>query len=273
VTAVVTGAGSGIGLRLAELLARRGERLVALDLSFSDAALARLDEAAGGTGGRFEAIEVDVRDGDAVAAAIGRGVAFLGTPTLVINCAGVQDARPFEAIGESEFRRVIDTNLTGSRNVAAVALHVLPRGGRLVLVASLAGLVPNYGYSAYGASKYGVVGMAEALRLESRARGVQVSVVCPPEVETPMVWEERRYAPAPTSRLKGLAGTLELDVAAELILAGIDRGRFMIIPGRRAQMVALTRLLPRRLTHLASDLIVGWTLGRWRGLRAGHLRR
>lgn len=271
-TAVVTGAGSGIGLRLAELLARRGERVVALDLTFSDVALTRLDDAVGGIGGRFEAIEVDVRDGDAVTAAIGRGVAFLGTPSLVINCAGTMDARAFEAIGERDFRRVIDTNLVGSRNVAAAALHVLPRGGRLVLVASLAGLVPNYGYSAYGASKYGVVGLAEVLRLESRARGVRVSVVCPPEVETPMVHGERRYASVATSRLKALAGTLELDAAAEMILAGIDRGRFMIVPGRRARAVALTRLLPRRFTHLISDLIVGWTLGGWRALRSGRLR-
>lgn len=266
-TAVITGAGSGIGLRLAELLARRGERVVALDLSFSDAALARLDAAVEGADGRFEAVEVDVCDGDAVSAAIGRGVAFMGTPSLVVNCAGVVDARPFEAIDEGDWRRVIDVNLIGSRNVAAAAMRVLPAGGRLVLVSSLAGLLPNYGYSSYAASKFGVIGLAEVLRLECRERGVNISVVCPPEVETPMVWAERRHAPAPTTRLKSLAGTLELEPAADMILAGIDGGRFMIIPGRRAQLVALARLLPRRLSHLVSDLVVGWSLAGWRGLR------
>lgn len=261
-TAIVTGAGSGIGLRLAELLGRRGEPVVALDLSFSDASLARLDDAVGQTTGRLEAIEVDVRDGAAVRAAVERGVSALGRPSLVINCAGVQDARPFEQIGEDDYRRVIDINLIGSRNVAAAALPALEPGGRLVLTASLAGLLPNYGYASYCASKFGVVALAEVLRLECRPRGLAISVVCPPEVETPLVWEERRHAPPPSAKLKQLAGTLALEPAAELILAGIDRGRFMIIPGRRARLVASTRLLPRALSHAISDLVVRVALRR-----------
>jgi 3-dehydrosphinganine reductase len=255
-TVVVTGAGSGIGLRLAELLGMRGESLIALDMSFSDPVRSRLDTAVPGGGERFRAIEVDVREGDAVRAAFGQAVAAIGPPSLVINCAGVLDPRPFGEISEADWRRVIDINLIGSRNVAAAALEVLPEGGRLVLMASLAGLLANYGYSSYCASKFGVVALAEVLRLEYKPRGIEVSVICPPEIETPMVWEERRIVSRPSARLKRLAGTLELEPAADMILEGIDRGEFMIIPGRRGQVLALTRLLPRGLNHVVSDLIV-----------------
>src|ERR1700691_4096183 len=142
---VITGAGSGIGLRLAELLGARGEASVALDLSFTRVAHEALLAAVGGAEGRLAMFELDVRDGERVRAALTEGVAALGTPSLVVNCAGVLDAREFTEISEADFRRVIDTNLIGSRNVAAVAIEVLGAGGRLVLTASLAGLVTNYG--------------------------------------------------------------------------------------------------------------------------------
>jgi 3-dehydrosphinganine reductase len=254
---VITGAGSGIGLRLAELLATRGEAIVALDLAFPRIAREALLAAVGGAEERLVTFEVDVRNGERVRAAIVEGVATLGTPSLVLNCAGILDAREFTEISEADFRRVIDTNLIGSRNVAAAAVEVLGPGGRLVLTASLAGLVTNYGYSSYSASKFGVIALADVLRMELRPRGIAVSVITPPEVETPMLVEERRSAPAATTRMKQLAGSLPLDPAAEAILAGIDRGEFLIIPSRRAKMTALLpRVLPRRLTHAIVDLVI-----------------
>src|SRR6202167_4106046 len=142
---VITGAGSGIGLRLAVLLGARGEAIVALDLAFPPVAREALLAAVGGAEERLATFEVDVRDGERVRAALIEGAAALGPPSLVLNCAGILDAREFTEISEADFRRVIDTNLIGSRNVAAVAIEVLGAGGRLVLTASLAGLVTNYG--------------------------------------------------------------------------------------------------------------------------------
>lgn len=174
-----------------------------------------------------------------------------------MNCAGVQDAARFEDLSEDAFRRVVDINLVGSRNVAAAVLPRLGRGGHLVLIASMAGLVANYGYAAYAASKYGVVGLGQVLRIEQRPRGVDVSVVCPPEVETPMVDEERRTMLPATRALKGMAGTLELEPAVREILRGIDRRRAVIVPGRAARRtLLLTRLLPRRVVDAVTDGIV-----------------
>jgi NAD(P)-dependent dehydrogenase (short-subunit alcohol dehydrogenase family) len=252
-TVFITGATSGIGLRLAELLTQRGARVALLDRELRPGALQRLPEAV--------AVEVDVRDADAVEAAFATAEARIGAPTLVINSAGIQLGKTFTDLSSEEFTRVVEVNLLGSRHVAAAALRRLAPGGHLVLVASLAGLVPNYGYAAYCASKYGVVGLAEVLRLECRPRGIRVSCVCPPEVQTPMVDEERLTELAPTRALKDLAGTMALEPAARGILAGIDRGDFLIIPSARARGARqLARLLPARVSQAVSDRVVARAL-------------
>jgi 3-dehydrosphinganine reductase len=250
VTVLITGGASGIGARLAALLAARGEGVATVD---------RAEHAAPASG---VALTADVRDGEQVRAAVAQAVKALGPPRLVINSAGVQHGQAFEAFTDADFERVIAINLLGSRHVAAATWeHLASTRGRLVLIASLAGLVPNYGYSAYCASKYGVVGLAEVLRLEGKPRGIDVSCVCPPEVETPMVDEERRTELGPTRALKDLAGTMDLDPAADAILAGIDQGKALIIPSARARgAVALARFAPRRLTRAVSDRVVARAL-------------
>src|SRR5690606_29709924 len=150
-------------------------------------------------------------------------------PDVMIHCAGSCVAADFEAIDDDTYARVININLVGSRNVVAGALPHLKSGSQLVLIASMAGLVGCYGYAAYCASKYGVVGLAEVLRIELAQKGIDVTVVCPPEVETPMVEAERLNRPKQTEALKLMAGTLPLDYAVRQIRKGIDARRFMVI--------------------------------------------
>lgn len=249
--ALVTGAGSGIGMKLAELLLARGDDVIAVDIRFGDDVRGTLESAGSGT---VHLAEVDVRDGDAVRAAVSSGVGALGAPRLVINSAGVVTAKPFMETSEEEFRRIVDINLYGSRNIAEATIPHLESGGHLVLIASLAGFVANYGYSAYCSSKFGVVGLAEVLRLELKPKGIEVSVVAPPEVVTPMVEEERRSGSKITGELKQFAGSLELEPAAKMILDGIDAGGFLIVPSIRGKATRwLNRFTPLPLTHKISD--------------------
>lgn len=251
--ALVTGAGSGIGKRLAELLLARGDGVIALDVKFSDAARGELQN----TAARVHFEDVDVRDGAAVEAAVAAGAAALGGLDLAINCAGVAIAKAFDETSEEEYRRVVDINLYGSRNVAAAVLPRLKSDGHLVLTASMAGFVGSYGYSAYCASKFAVVGLAEVLRIEQKPRGVIVSVIAPPEIVTPMVEEERSSGSKITGQMKQFAGSLELEPAVDAILKGIDSRKFLIVPGAKAkQTLAMQRFAPRRLTHTVSDLLL-----------------
>lgn len=246
--AFVTGAGSGIGLRLAEMLAAHNVRLALFDLRFSDQVREHLARLAPGS----VLFEADVRDATALEAAVRSATASIGAPQLAINCAGVQRARVFEQLSTADFDFVVDVNLRGSRNFAAAVLPRMTRGSALVLVASLAGLVANYGYAAYNASKFGVVGLASALRIECKPRGIPVTVVCPPEVETPMVVEERRTAPAITMQNKQFAGVVSLDDLCHDILRGAARGEWMVVTGFRAK---LTRFLGRIAPGLSNRLV------------------
>jgi NAD(P)-dependent dehydrogenase (short-subunit alcohol dehydrogenase family) len=251
-TAFLTGGGSGIGLRLGELLARRKLQLAVFDLKLNDEARRKL----GSPGTRVSFHEVDVRDAEALDAAVRAAVAEVGPPQLAINCAGVQRTAPFDQLSAETFDFVIDVNLRGSRNFAAAVLPHLAPGGRLVLVSSLAGLVGNFGYAAYNASKFGVVGLASALRIEYRPRGILVTVVCPPEIETPMVVAERQQAHPVTMATKQFAGVVELDAACNDILRGAERGEWMVITGGRARLTRhLARLFPGLMNRITDRMV------------------
>lgn len=252
-TAFVTGAGSGIGLALAETLARRGTRIAAFDLRFSEAAHARLRTVCPDT--LF--LEVDIRDAAGVAAAVSKAVELVGAPDVAINSAGVQVARPFLEISSKDFDFVIDVNLKGSRNFAAAVLPHMRSGAHLALVASLAGVVSNYGYAAYCSSKFGVVGLASALRIECKTQGIVVSAICPPEVPTPMVDDERRTAPAVTIQTKQFAGTVTLPDLCSQVMHGMEKHRFMIVPGswRARFTVFMAGTFPTALARITDRLV------------------
>ncbi|MGL6224711.1 MAG: SDR family NAD(P)-dependent oxidoreductase [Steroidobacteraceae bacterium] len=259
-TAFITGGGSGIGLALAEALARRQARIAVFDLKFSDTARVRLRQACP----EVLFFEIDVRDAAGMDAAVRTAVTQIGVPDVAINSAGVQVALPFLEISSERYDFVVDINLKGSRNFAAAVLPHMTGGSHLAFLASMAGLVSNYGYAAYSSSKFGVVGLANALRIECRTRGVSVSVICPPEVETAMVEDERRTAPAVTMHAKRFAGTVTLDDLCTQVLRGMERDEFMIVPGgwRARFTVLLGRVFPKLLARMTDRMIA-------KGLQSG----
>lgn len=261
-TAVISGGGSGIGLRLAEELLGAGARVALVDLKFGESAMARLVKAAGGKlDGRVWIFEADVRDAALVAEIAEKSVVALGQIDIAINSAGINNVIEFGDMSEAQFRRVVEINLFGSRNFAAAVWPHLQRGSQLAFVASLAGIVSNFGYAAYSASKFGVVGLAGALRIEGKVRGIDVSVICPPEVDTPMVDAEKAEAPPVTMKLKEFAGTLALEPAVREILANLRVRRFMIIPGSRARLTRRIAGVVPGLLQSITDGIVRKTLG------------
>jgi NAD(P)-dependent dehydrogenase (short-subunit alcohol dehydrogenase family) len=244
--AFITGGGSGIGRRMAELLLAEGTSVAVFDRSNNPQAIDYLQAVAARHGGvRCEFFVADVTDAAGLNQAVGEAVVALGAPDFALNCAGIQIAKPFDKLTGDEFEQVVAVNLFGSRNFAAATLPHMSSGAQFVLIASLAGLVSSYSYSAYNASKHGVVGLAGALRLDYIERDIEVSVICPPEINTPMVVEERRTLPAAGAKLKDMAGTLELGPACDYMLKQLKRRRYMIVPGFRARILTVVaRWLP-----------------------------
>jgi short-subunit dehydrogenase len=97
-----------------------------------------------------------------------------------------------------------------------------------------------YGYAAYGASKFALRGLAEALRAELKPEGIRVSIIYPPDTDTPMLADESQSKPAATQAIAGSGGLLSADDVAQAMVRGIERGAFVIAPG--AQMALLARL-------------------------------
>ncbi|WP_293387084.1 SDR family NAD(P)-dependent oxidoreductase [Nevskia sp.] len=228
--ALISGGGSGLGHGLAVRLLRRGTSVSVLDLAVSDERRSALEAAAEQGHARWQFVEANIADETRVGAAVADAVLAFGAPDLAINSAGIGLSRAFSAMRTEDFRRVIEVNLMGSYHFAAAVIPQLRPGARLALVASLAGIVSNYSYSAYGTSKFGVVGLATTLRYEYEPRGIHISCICPPEVKTPLVTQERADGDPVAMDVKLIAGSMELDPACDQMLAGLDAGRWMIIP-------------------------------------------
>ncbi len=257
-TIYISGGGSGIGLYFAKHFAAEGAKIAIFDLRIGEAVREELIQIS--NAGALAFHELDICEAPAVVEAAEQAAVKVGGPDLALNCAGIQISKPFMELSAEDFSRVVSINLVGSRNFAAAVLPHMGSGSRLAFVASLAGLISNYTYAAYNASKFGVVGLAGAVRMDSITRGIEVSVICPPEVMTPMVEEELKTMDPITFQLKQVAGTLDLDTACKEILAGLEKGDFYVIPGFRARMIwRLNRWFPGLLRKKTDNIILGMT--------------
>lgn len=239
--AIISGGGSGIGLGLACRLLKRGDNVSIIDLAVPDAARAELESAAEQGGSAWVFHRADLTVEEQVFEAVGKCVEAFGAPGLGVNSAGILINKTFRDTRADEFRKVIDINLVGSYHFARAMMPYLSRGGRLALIASMAGLTSSYGYTAYGTSKFGVVGLATTLRYEYDPLGIGITCVCPPEVKTPMVSQERSPGNAdPVSlAIKDIAGSLDADYACDAILNGIDAGDWLVVPGFKSKATML----------------------------------
>jgi 2-hydroxycyclohexanecarboxyl-CoA dehydrogenase len=186
-TAIVTGAASGIGLAIAERLARDGLRVAIFDRD-ADAAT----EAAGkiaADGGTAIGVTVDVTDRAAIDAGVERVRAELGAATVLVNNAGIDGFSPFLKITPEVWNRVLEVNLTGTFHCCqAVVPDMLAAGwGRIVNISSSSAQGGQPLMTHYVASKAGMIGLTKALALELGPRGITVNTIPPGFVDTPML--------------------------------------------------------------------------------------
>jgi 3-dehydrosphinganine reductase len=245
--ALVTGGSSGIGRAVALALARAGAHVALLarrEAPLAEAAEA-VCEASGDPQRRVAYATADVADPDATAAAVETCVARLGGLDLLVNNAGAVIARRFEDIAPAEFRRLLDVNVLGVVHATRAALPHLGCGAQVANVSSLAGAIAIYGYAAYAPSKFAVTALSEVLRQELRPRGIGVSLLLPPDTDTPQLEEEARERPPATRAVAGNVPTLSPDEVADALLRGLARRRAWIVPGWRARLtLAAARHLP-----------------------------
>jgi NADP-dependent 3-hydroxy acid dehydrogenase YdfG len=177
--AVITGASSGIGEALARELVAGGYRVALLGRR-----LERIAALAGELMNGAVAIQADVTDRESIVAAAARVRQELGGADVLINNAGVMLTAPFASDKRSEHRQMVETNLVGAMTVTEVFLDQLrAKKGDLVNISSVAGRVAPAGFAAYSATKWGVNGWSEALRVELQP-DIRVMVIEPGAVAT-----------------------------------------------------------------------------------------
>lgn len=212
--ALVTGAGRGIGRRVAETLVALGAQVAACDLDAPTVA-----DALG--------LEMDVTSEDAVGTAITRAESALGPLSVLVTAAGIFEPRAFNQLPSSEWRRTLDVNLTGTFACVRRALPPMcERGwGRIVTLSSVAGIDGGSQACAhYAASKGAVIAFTKAISKEHCHRGVTANVVAPRAIRTPMIagLEDELTASIPVGRL----GEVD-DVAAVVAFLCSDHASYI----------------------------------------------
>ncbi|HEX8990253.1 MAG TPA: SDR family oxidoreductase [Anaerolineales bacterium] len=237
--ALITGGSSGIGLALAQLLAREGTNvwLLARHKDTLETALKSLPT----QGDQRHGIAVaDVSNWEQLHTTVQRITREAGLPDLLINSAGITEPGYVQDIPAETFREIMDINYLGTvHTTKAVLPGMLERGsGHIINISSAGGFITGPGYAAYSPSKFAVRGFSDALRAEVKPRGLRVSLVYPPNTDTPQrAYEVSRQSPEVhnVDENAGLGpwkfGTLPVSQVAEEILQGVKRERYVILPG------------------------------------------
>ena len=185
--AFVTGAGSGIGLQIAEDFAREGARVCIADLDGTRAEAAARNITA--SGAQAVAVQCDVTSEVQINAAIDQAVTTWGRIDILVNNAGLQFVSPLEEFPAAKFELLIRVMLIGPFLATKHAFPMMKREryGRVINMASINGLVGFAGKAAYNSAKHGVIGLTRVAALEGAADGITVNALCPGYVDTPLV--------------------------------------------------------------------------------------
>lgn len=254
---LVTGGSSGTGLAAAEILAGRGARvsLIARDEGRLSAARTRVEGAVNGSGGRVHSAIADVSDWEQTLAALDSATAEFGPVDVLLACAGYCTPRTFVEASAEELRGQVETNLMGTIHAArAVAPSMIERGsGHILLISSMGGIIGVYGYGGYSPSKFGVIGLAEVLRSELKPHGIGVTVLCPPNIDSPGYAREVAMEPAETAKINGSAKAMSPEAVAARMLRAVEKNEFMVVPGAGNALTSRIKGIAPWLVHAVVD--------------------
>ena len=258
--AIISGGSSGIGLSLACQLASEGWNLSLLARDEPKLRTAQ-NQISALRRDRAQDVRIyvaDVANEIATTTAMQQAVEALGIPDLLIANAGITHPGNFVDLSPDVFRRIMEVNYFGTLHMLKAALPAMceRRSGHVVLVSSGAGLIGIHGYTAYAPSKFAIRGLAESLRSELKQHDIGISVVYPPDTDTPQLAEENELKSLATRRISANARILSAEAVAKAIIKGFKRNRFAITPGWEMTALAVLHSLIGPILQRYFDAIV-----------------
>lgn len=258
-TAYITGGSSGIGLAMARLLAAKGANVIIFSRRADQlrSAVNEIQNCRLSADQRVSFMPMDVASREMTVEVLGKAVTEFGAPDILINSAGISWPQKFEDTEFEKFDDIIKVNLYGTWNTINFLLPYLKqKKGYIINVSSIAGFIGVFGMTSYSASKFAVIGFSEALRSELKPDGVNVSVLCPPDVDTPMLDKSNKIKPEEAKAISATADIMTADAIAEYLVKCLSREDFLLIPnaaGRQTHL--LKRLFPGILEQVVDNTI------------------
>ncbi len=235
--AFITGGASGIGAALSEALTAAGAQVWIADRQYDVAE--QLAQRLRGGGARAHAVALDVRDPVAFEAAVAEAVQTSGRLDYLFNNAGIGIGGEVDSLTLEDWTDIIDVNLRGVIHgvQAAYPVMIAQGSGHIVNTASMAGLITTSAQAGYSATKHAVVALSKTLRVEAAAHGVQVSVLCPGVVRTPILsggeyGRNRNVSRENLLKLGEALRPIEPGEFAEQALRGVLRNQAIIVVPR-----------------------------------------
>ncbi|MEN8222990.1 MAG: SDR family oxidoreductase [Acidobacteriota bacterium] len=232
---LITGGASGIGLATAEELIRKGANIMIFDYNPEAIknALVHLKDLSIEKEVSCVAIEGDVTDFKSIKKAVD-DMEERGNPVdILITSAGIAHPGAVFDLDPDIIKKTIDIDLLGTIYACrAVLPGMIARGGscHIALISSVAGFLGVYGYSAYGAAKFGVRGLGEVLLQELKPYKIPVTILFPPDTDTPQLAYENKFKPEATKAISGTIKPVSPKYVAECLIKGIQKGKFQVIP-------------------------------------------
>ncbi len=256
----ITGGSSGIGKALAVEYVKKGAHVIIG---------ARREDVLGNTAAELEELSpeedrrvyfhrLDVTDNESVLEFIQFIIGTFGKIDVLVNSAGFALCKEIENTAVEEIESQNDSNYLGTaRMIRAAVPHMMEqRAGHIVNIASMAGILGVYGYTGYSPSKFAVVGLSDVLRSELSRFGIRVSLVLPPDTDTPSYHHENLTKPLITHKISGTVKLMQPEVLARLVMRQIEKGSYRIIPGTTSKLVYhLNRIFPNLFFRYSKRII------------------
>ncbi len=258
--ALITGGSSGIGLAVARELAARGSHVTILsrNTNYLTKAVQEIQSSAITADQRIEFIVGDITERESLNNVLDQHMNSAGCPDIILNSAGVAHPGTFTGLKPEIFDWMMQVNYFGTVNVLKKLVPNMQkaRSGNIINVSSIAGFIGVYGYTAYGASKFAISGLSDALRAELKPHGIKVSIVFPPDTDTPQLDYEKKYKPFITKQIAGSSKLMSAQAVALEIVHGIERGKYLILPGFESKLFYFLHHFAGKALYPIMDVMV-----------------